>query len=579
MHSDRSKARFAPAVVLAAALGLLLWRCRYTFCWSDESFYLALAHRFWLGELPFVHEWNTAQLYTPLVLPFYSLWQALTGGEGVYLAARAAAVLLQFALAAGVYRALAPKGRVEALAAALLVLLYAKANIGGLSYYTLCYVLFGAGLVLLYALPDTRRPRLALCLAAGGLMALAVVCMPYLAALWVAPVLALVLPRLRSVRGESLCFLGGTALAAAGYLAWLLSRISLSEMLEWMPFLLMDPDGNPTSIPVLLAKFCLQPFYQFRWGAVLWAGALALTLAWPLYSRRKGHSGVLPSRLRLGLLAAALAGCAVNLLCSGDMLGKAHLALCILAAQCWLLTPAALRPVREAVCFYLPGLAFALVWQLGSNTGFSGMTMGFALACAGAAPMVGACLRSLREDCGPLFVHRRALLALALCAPVLLSLWQRVALEYRDAPLNECTQLIAAGPAAGLYTAPEHAVQYEAVRAAVADADREGTIFITALAPWAYLCTDRETGANTSWRTYLDSELLEIYHEQHPDRFPTTVLVLKSEFGSYVSTIQPEVNEQGNLNEGREDGYLIRAMAERGYTVTETPAGLVYQAP
>ena len=303
MHSDRSKARFAPAVVLAAALGLLLWRCRYTFCWSDESFYLALAHRFWLGELPFVHEWNTAQLYTPLVLPFYSLWQALTGGEGVYLAARAAAVLLQFALAAGLYRALAPKGRAEALAAALLVLLYAKANIGGLSYYTLCYVLFGAGLVLLYALPDTRRPRLALCLAAGGLMALAVVCMPYLAALWVAPVLALVLPRLRSVRGESLCFLGGTALAAAGYLAWLLSRISLSEMLEWMPFLLMDPDGNPTSIPVLLAKFCLQPFYQFRWGAVLWAGALALTLAWPLYSRRKGHSGVLPARLRLGLLA------------------------------------------------------------------------------------------------------------------------------------------------------------------------------------------------------------------------------------------------------------------------------------
>ena len=78
------------------------------------------------------------------------------------------------------------------------------------------------------------------------------------------------------------------------------------------------------------------------------------------------------------------------------------------------------RPVREALCFFLPGWAFGLAWQVGSNTGFSGMTLGFALACAGAAPMVGACLHCLREEGVLSRSTGRALAALALCVPVLL---------------------------------------------------------------------------------------------------------------------------------------------------------------
>ena len=95
MRSDFSRRDLLGPGLLLAALALLLWRCTLTFCWSDEGFYLALAHRFWLGDLPFVDEWNTAQLYAPFLLPFYALWRAITGGTtGIYLAARVAAVLL-----------------------------------------------------------------------------------------------------------------------------------------------------------------------------------------------------------------------------------------------------------------------------------------------------------------------------------------------------------------------------------------------------------------------------------------------------------------------------------------------------
>lgn len=579
MRSDSSRRDLLGPGLLLAALALLLWRCTLTFCWSDEGFYLALAHRFWLGDLPFVDEWNTAQLYAPFLLPFYALWRAITGGTtGIYLAARVAAVLLQFALAFALYRALRPRGRGTALAASLLVLVYAKAGIGGLSYYTLCYLFFGTGLLLFYFACETASTaRMGLCFAAGAVMALAVVCMPYLAVLWVLPVVFLLLPSAHGRRGPVLAFLGGTGAAALVYLAWLLHRVSLSELLEYLPFVLMDPDGSSTSLPVLALKALVQPFYQFRFGLLFWGGALAASLLLPRL-RQVNSVSALPAKVRRLLLSAALAGFAVNLLTSGDMLGKAHLALCLLAVQGWLLTPPARRPVREALCFFLPGWAFGLVWQVGSNTGFSGMTLGFALACAGAAPMVGACLHCLREEGVLSRSTGRALAALTLCVPVLLSGWQRLALEYRDAPLSQCTQRLTSGPAAGLVTTPEHAAQYTAICRALTESESDGPVFVTALAPWAYLCTDRPMGTSTSWRTYLDSELLEVYYRQHPERFPTTVLVLDEAVGGYTSTLQPEENPLPNQNSGREDGFLTLELARRGFTAHTTPVGTVYEA-
>ena len=65
---------------------VLLIRSFYSFSWSDESFYLTIVHRFWLGERIFQDEWYTTQLSTPLLLPFYSFFEWITGGnEGIYL--------------------------------------------------------------------------------------------------------------------------------------------------------------------------------------------------------------------------------------------------------------------------------------------------------------------------------------------------------------------------------------------------------------------------------------------------------------------------------------------------------------
>ena len=54
---------------------ILVVRCFYSFCWSDEGFYLSLVHRFWVGDRPFVDEWSGVQLYAVVLLPIYALYR------------------------------------------------------------------------------------------------------------------------------------------------------------------------------------------------------------------------------------------------------------------------------------------------------------------------------------------------------------------------------------------------------------------------------------------------------------------------------------------------------------------------
>lgn len=566
-HKKVVFANALPWAVLLAATGLLLWRCFYSFCASDESYYLAMVHRFWMGQQPVVEEWNAAQLYAILLLPFYSIYRALTGSaQGVYLAARIVYVLLAGGTAAVFYGALKRHSRMGALSAALLILFYAKANIGGLSYYGVCFLCVLLCLLLLYH--NGGKAGGAGAFAAGILFAIAVVCMPFLAVGVLALILPLFMKRMRSWRKAAWWFMGGIAAAAVVYCAVLFRQVGLADLLTHVPYVLADPDNHELNLPYLLLRYFANPVYQFIWTLPLWGGAGLYTL-WKIV-RKKSWS----QQDRQWVLVVAGVALIVNLLLSGDILGKGHTALCIFAVQCWLLTPADRKPWYAMWGFFVPGLVFALIWQMSSNTQFSGMTVGFAVSAVGAAMMIQPCIQSIRLP--------RGLALLVLCAalvgPVLLGGWQRLALVYRDAPLDQCTARLEHGPGAGLYTSPAHKQQYDMVcRDIRALGHADEPIFISSLLPWGYLCTDRPVGAPNTWRTLVDSPLLDVYYQVNPDNLPADVLVLDDEIGDYISTIQPEQNAVPNYN--AKESTFLQMLLEKGYTSRRVSCGTVYSRP
>lgn len=433
----RQARRWLPWAVLAAAFCLVTARSFLSFCWADESFYLAIAHRFWLGELPFVDEWNPAQIYVVLLMPFYSLYRTVFGtADGVFLAARLAYAVLSGAAAAFVYAALQKESRAGACAGAVLCLLYSRANIGGLSYYnlSLIFCLFGCAALFRAAarltgggaadggsLParadggqnapppagggaegfgsggqntpladgnaatsgkaaeaKARRAAGLFCLFAGAAMALAVVCTPFFALFWLAALLPLG-RRFARWRLPAGCFILGSAASAGAYLAWVLRRVPLARLLEMLPYVMSDPEANERSLKTVLMAFAL-PVYQFRWTLPLWGGAL-LWAGWRVLVRRRPFA----ARDALGPAGLAGAALAIELALSGRMPGRPHTALCLAAACLFLLLPAARRPMRSFLCFGVPGAVLAFSWQLSSNTRFSGMTIGFSLASVWAA--------------------------------------------------------------------------------------------------------------------------------------------------------------------------------------------------
>lgn len=560
--------QWLPWAVLLAATGLLLWRCFYSFCASDESYYLAMVHRFWMGQQPVVEEWNSAQLYAILLLPFYSIYRAIAGGaQGVYLAARILYVLLAGGTAFVLYGTLKSQSRAGALAGALLILFYSKANIGGLSYYGVCFLCVLMTLLLLIDWKPGKGGALR-AFAAGILFSLAVVCMPFLAAAVLFLIVPLVVKRLRPWRSAVWWFVGGIAAAAAVYCAILFSQVGLADLLAHVPYVLNDPDNHEMNLLYLLMRYFANPVYQFIYTLPLWGGAGLYTL-WCLFRKK-----VLDHRTKNWILAVSGAALVVNLLLSGDILGKGHTALCLFAIQCWLLTPADKKPWKAMWGFFVPGLVFALIWQMSSNTQFSGMTVGFAVSAVGAALMVPPCLEQVKMPCK----MSEILLCIALAGPVLVGGWQRLALVYRDAPLSQCTARLEEGPGAGLYTSPAHKEQYNQVCADLhALGHEDEPLFISSLLPWGYLCTDRPVGSPNTWRTLVDSPLLEVYYQVNPQNLPADVLVLDAEIGDYVSTIQPEENAEPNYN--AQDSSFLQMLLDQGYTVHRVSCGTVYSRP
>lgn len=644
--------------VLAAAFCLVAARSFLSFCWSDESFYLAIAHRFWLGEAPFADEWNPAQIYVVLLMPFYSLYRAVFGtADGVFLAARLAYALLSGAAAAFVYAALQKESRAGALAGAVLCLVYSRANIGGLSYYNLSLVFCLFGCTALYcaagrvlgagpgaagaAGPGTaagpaglwdaaaagpqnpeaaagsgpERPKAAAaarpkapeaaaramlkspacpppavlwCLFAGAAMALAVVCTPFFALFWLAALLPFFSRRLARWRVPAGCFVLGSAASAGAYLFWVLRRVPLARLLEMLPYVMSDPEANERSLKTLLMAFAL-PAYQFRGTLPLWAGAL-LWAGWRVLVRRQ------PFAAREALMPAALASAALaaELVFSGRMPGRPHAILCLAALTLFLLLPAGRRPLRCFLCFGLPGAVLAVSWQLSSNTRFSGMTIGFALAGVWAAVTAARFAGWLRAElCGPagpqntprrgakarlLRALPAAYLVLFLLLPAAAAAVQRAVLVYRDDPITLCTTRIEAGPARGLYTSAQNAQQYREVYEVLAALpDGSGPLYISSLLPWGYLVNDFRCGAPGSWRTPLNFVQLPDYYRLNPQNFPRTVLVLEAGYGRYRSTV--EGTEEDHVNANVTESWFLDELAARGYSCTKTRCGLLYQAP
>ncbi len=561
-------------LIVVFFIGLLLVRCYYSFCWSDESYYLAMVHRLWIGERMVVDEWNRAQFYVPLLLPIYSLYMFLHGNnDGVYLFFRMIAVLWTGGISLYCYYALRKKHTASAsLICALTFLLFSRGNISGVSYYCVVLNAFMWALLIIYRTDFSSRTHLRMIIA-GILLAISVLGNPFLTIPYIlAIIFLLVFKKFKNYHMSVIYVLTGIIMSAAVYLGYLFSTITLNQLLKFLPHILNEPEMESVNPLISMAKFVLRIPYRYKYTIAITVICIAVSI---IYKKRHPQKTVSVSFIKVMILLN-FAIFLINTALSFDMLGCVNFALIIFAIQCYLFIPNVCEETNKILwLFVLPGLLLSFAFELSSNTGLTALTIGGTIVGIAAVLVIENFYLEYAA-----YPWLKISLGLILIIATLQSLFLRVFSVYRDAPIQQLDYEISSGPARYLRTTENSGRQYDMLCLAIDELMADGenhTILFSRICNWAYLCSNSNYGTPYPWRVSVNSPRLQEYYAACPDKIPDIIFILNSDCGAYQSFLT-EGNEIDTCpNQDEKTGFLLDYIKEHSYPEQKYDFGTVYK--
>ena len=612
-----------PYLVILLSAVILVIRAFYSFCWSDETFYISTCHRFYTGDSIFKHEWFPTQLSSLILLPFYALYLKCTGSvDGIVLYFRILFVLVSMLNSFIIYRILRKHVSLfTAMACSLFLMFYAHLNIATLSYYTLSVQLFLISMLLIWHYYSNGRKGLLII--SGILFALSVLCIPTLSVAYfiVAAAVGIVciLVKNHKLKDSTLDTIerarifevfrytfAGILIPATVFIIYLLLTVPVSDFIRAVPYVLSDEEHG-TSLIYPFKKFLIGINEVFGYGA--YASYLLILVSALLSFYKAGKNMVV--RFIIFIADFLLF---VNLyLCSVGHTGYIQTALCLFTLPLFFMQEKKDLPLFFSLV--VGGMIFSMVYSYSSNGYLYVLSMGHFIAGMGCVIILEQfALESLinkpdsmadtsnhtdtsepdvvSEDSTKNKAGKRkrsisgyiylicctAIICIALTQTMLL----RLVNIYRDAPVQMLDFRITEGPAKGLYTTPDHYLSYNVVYSTINKyclssntPGGSGNIFITKLLPWGYMCTDLKCGTPTTWRTPFNSGRLQPYYEMNPDKVPDMILVLNETYGSYITS--GDVVSDPTPNENEIDGWLLGYVNDNGYEKLNVPCGILYR--
>lgn len=238
--------------LIAGGIIFAFWKCVFGFGGNDEAFYLTVPQRFNMGDALIKDEWHLSQLSGFLLMPFVWLFTTITGStEGIILAARVLYIIFHATVSIVIYTRIRKYGYVSVFAS-VLYFIYTPYDIMAMSYNTmgLDFVTL-AGVIMGTASYKKKLPLIV----SGVAFAAAVLCCPYLAVAYILyGICVLIHTFIRNKETKfilkSELFAGKTFLffsigifaLASVFLVFVLTRVSIKEIFNYLPYLMTDPE-------------------------------------------------------------------------------------------------------------------------------------------------------------------------------------------------------------------------------------------------------------------------------------------------------------------------------------------------
>ena len=563
-----------PALILAVCSLCLLKRSFYSFSWSDESFYLTVVHRFWLGERMIVDEWFFTQVWGPLLLPFYALYRFTTGGnEGIYFYFRLLYWIISTLTAWCTYYKLQKRhSPMAGLVCALIYYLYARANIGGMSYYNMTLTWTLAATLIIYEQVYAEKFSKKKLYFVGIFLAFAVVSTPYLAVPYIAiNAYLLIRKKYHCIRHGIFSVIAGTFSVAVVYAGYILYKSPLHEIIQSIPHILNEPEmQHAKDINFLLtpAVILIRIAWRYKWTIGIWT----VLMAYIWYKKRK-------NALFTGTETAVLTGINLvvfigNSFLSNNMLGCINIAVVLFAVPVIGIFQDSLSLDRRVLgVFGTAGGSLVLAFSFSSDTGLDAMAIGFVLAGMTAVLLLFE-LDVLQKE-KVIF----GMIVFACSVMIFQTAMLRFFSVYRDAPISQLNRQLTSGVGKYLFTTKEHAEQYDNIRAAIEEYVREDDqVLYTQNCFWGYLCTDNAYGTPSSWRMPFNSPRLEEYYTAKPEKIPTCIFVLNPAYGDFESSLIQGNEKEEFPNENKMEGYLADYIRRNDYEKIELECATIFRS-
>ena len=172
-------------VFLFISTCILIKKCKYSFAYADESFFLATPYRLYQGDALLIDEWNVTQLSSFLMIPIFNLVMKIQGLTGIILTFRYIFVCVQALVSMVLFNMLKKYSKFGAIVGVIAFLWYTPYSINALSYNSMGII--SLALFTAFWVSEGKVRMYSVC--AGIFLAFSVLCNPFLVILHVGIVL------------------------------------------------------------------------------------------------------------------------------------------------------------------------------------------------------------------------------------------------------------------------------------------------------------------------------------------------------------------------------------------------------
>lgn len=512
-------------VLIIFVIILLVVHSQFSFCQYDESFYVSTAKRLFEGDKLILDEWHPAQFYSPLILPFYAIYHyVIPSNDGIIIYFRIISIIFSGFVGIMWYLSVSERTyRVIAVMTAIIIVLFSRANIPGLSYYNLCtrFVILA---FLLWKKSEKEGDRTALLRFLCGIaISAAVLCQPYFGVFVIIFSIVLFSKKKKII----IQIFKGILFSAILYILFFLSYGNIHDYFNNIHFVLTDPD-HTRGVKYIFLKV-LKGHYRSNF-LIVWVGVCILS-GWSFSIwRKKEHISNGYFLFQMILCAVSIIKPTINMssipcysLLGGITIVFFPSILYMILSNKW----------NDDIILYLLGIAVAFSFGFGSNTGYDAMLSGYSISCIAALMCIN---NFMQKD----LINKKGLYTKALyiwgVITLIILFAQRLLGFYIDADITKLNRRIEKGPATGIITTEEIYHQYNTILNVLNDKDifqdRSARIIHSYRNPLGYLASDLKCGSETTWFTELSDSRETNYLKLHPQN-SLYICVYTADMGSH----------------------------------------------